>query len=357
MSAAQSHAIDRVFNIIADEVRIPRDELDEDEDFTDLGINDLLAKSIICKVSEETRLQLPLTAFTDYSTSNGLRNHLKKSLIFAENNSSTRKPTLSSSTSIQPLSLVLQTTATPPKKTMFLLPDGSGSGMAYSRLPAIDPDVCLVGMNSPFLKSHDKDAFSVEGIAAIWAQEIRKRQQKGPYILGGWSAGGYYSFEVAKILVRDGEKVDKLILIDSPCRAVFEELPMEVVRYLSSNNMMGNWGVGQPPAWMINHFKISIRAISEYEPRPMESSGIPEVFIIWATEGMLEGLDPSETGLDFGVKTTRMLLQRPESDGPLGWNMLFPRARLSVAKMPGNHFSMVHPPHVSQTHSPPHQTS
>lgn len=64
----------------------------------------------------------------------------------------------------------------------------------------------------------------------------------------------YNSFEIAKYLVCRGERVEKLVLIDSPCRLVYEELPMEIVHYLSKNNLMGNWGTKQPPAWIMNHF-------------------------------------------------------------------------------------------------------
>ncbi len=148
--------------------------------------------------------------------------------------------------------------------------------------------------------------------------------------------------------MRRGQRVDKLILIDSPCRLVYEELPMEVVHYLSSNNLMGNWGAKQPPAWMINHFDISIKAISTYTPTPMDMPDLPDVFVIWARDGVLQnGADYRKTGLDFNVKVTRMLMQRPSSDGALGWDGLFPGAKLRAAKMPGNHFTIVYPPYVS----------
>ncbi|KAF2661513.1 alpha/beta-hydrolase [Lophiostoma macrostomum CBS 122681] len=231
------------------------------------------------------------------------------------------------------------------KRTLFLLPDGSGSGMAYVMLPEIHPDLCVVCMNSPFLEAPAGTAFTVESIAAIWVEEIRRQQLEGPYLLGGWSAGGYYSFEVAKILLRDGQKVEKLLLIDSPCRLVYEPLPFEVVQFLSTQNMMGGYGPRKPPEWMIRHFDMTLKAVSAYHPTPMETQYTPAISIIWASDPVLEESQCAATGLDFNVKVTRMLLRRPESDGPQGWDTLFPGSRLSIEKSPGNHFTMVFPPH------------
>ena len=342
---------EKVFDIIAEEVGLSRDELTGHTEFAEVAVDDFLAKHIFSRVSEELNLDLPINAFETWPTVESLQKHLRNSLKpTPETKANPRKPPLPN-LSQDPLSLILQGHPTSCKKILFLLPDGSGSGMAYALLPRIDPDICLVALNSPFLHRPREESFSIEGIAAIWEQEIERRQPKGPYFLGGWSAGGYYAFEVAKILIRKGQKVQKLILIDSPCRLVYEELPMEVVNYLASNNLMGNWGTKQPPKWMVEHFEIAIRAISTYVPTPMQTPDLPDVSVIWAQEGVLSEADCSESDLDFNSKVTRMLMQRPENNDPLGWDILFPGAKLSLAQTPGNHFTMVYPPHVSSRDS------
>jgi thioesterase domain-containing protein len=245
-----------------------------------------------------------------------------------------------------PLSIVMQGHPTKSKRILFLLPDGSGSGMAYVMLPEVHQNLCIICMNSPFLEAPASTEFTVEGIAAIWAEEIRRQQPEGPYLLGGWSAGGYYSFEVAKIFIRDGQKVDKLLLVDSPCRLVYEPLPFEVVQFLSTKNMMGGYGPRKPPEWMIRHFEISLKAVSAYQPIPLETPDPLEVSIIWARDPVLRESECAATGLDFNVKVTRMLLRRPENDYPQGWDKLLPGSQMFIQKAPGNHFTMVFPPHV-----------
>ena len=339
-------AEEKVFSIIAEEVGIPRDELSGPTEFAELAVDDFLARNILSRIFEETKLDLPSTTFDIYPTAESLYSHLSTSSKPATHPKNIPSKPSPKPASQAPLSLVLQGQPTSSKKILFLLPDGSGSGMAYALLPRIDPETCLIALNSPFLHSPKEASFTVEGIAASWAEEIKRRQPKGRFFLGGWSAGGYYAFEVAKILLGSGRSVEKLILIDSPCRLVYEELPMEVVRYLASNNLMGNWGTKEPPTWMINHFDMSIKAISTYKPTPMQSSDLLDVRIIWAKEGVLQETDCSKIDLDFNVKVTRMLLQRPESDGPLGWDRLFPGANVAIAQTPGNHFTIVYPPHV-----------
>jgi thioesterase domain-containing protein len=225
--------------------------------------------------------------------------------------------------------------------------------MAYMKVPPIAPNVCLVAMNSPFLNSASDYTCRLEDLSPLWIKEIRSRQATGPYILGGWSAGGYYSFEIAKQLLREGEKVEKLILIDSPCRLVFEELSMEVVTYLSENDLMGNWGAKGAPDWLIKHFGSSLKTIRGYMPTPLgvDESDLPEVFIIWAANGVLQdtGISAAQTELDTSRKTTQFLVVGRDDFGPVGWDRLFPGRRISIAKMPGHHFSIVHPPNVGLT--------
>ena len=210
--------MDKILDIVSEEVGISREELDEDMDFTDLGVDDILAQSIVSKIAQRAGLHLTETTFNDYPTVDSLRAHLQDLLGSSVKSANHGKLDLSSQVPKNPLSILLQGKGASARAIIFLLPDGSGSATAYLRLPAIDPNICVIGMNSPYLDAGKNGRFSVEGIAAIWGDEIRRRKPKGPYILGGWSAGGYYSFEVAKYLIGKGEKVKKLVLIDSPCR-------------------------------------------------------------------------------------------------------------------------------------------
>lgn len=47
-------------------------------------------------------------------------------------------------------------------------------------------------------------------------QEIKRRQPKEPYHVGGWSAGCVISFETVRPLLEAGDVVDTLVFIDTP---------------------------------------------------------------------------------------------------------------------------------------------
>ena len=64
---------------------------------------------------------------------------------------------------------------------------------------------------------------TIESIAADYVTEIRRVQPQGPYLLAGHSFGGRVSFEIAQQLVREGERVSFLGLIDT----VFHDKPFE----------------------------------------------------------------------------------------------------------------------------------
>lgn len=347
----------QVFDIIAEEVRVSRSELGEVSDFAELGVDDLLARTISTRIMETLSLELPQAALKDHPNVEDLQAYIHNTAeqtvkpVIRPSTGASATPASTSTLTAKPagpLSILLQGKPTSAKQTIFLLPDGSGSGMAYARLPRISPSICLIGMNSPFLHTAGAFTSTIEALAPIWVQEIRQRQPCGPYILGGWSAGGYYSFEVAKQLMREGERVEKLILIDSPCRLKFEPLPMEVIRFLAAKNLLGNWGAKKAPEWFVNHFTTTIEAVAKYVPKPMDPKGqLPQVYIVWPSGGVLEDIDAAETGLDLTVKITRFLLEDRKDFGLHGWDMLFPGATVSIATMPGNHFTIVHPPHVS----------
>lgn len=241
-------------------------------------------------------------------------------------------------------------------KILFLLPDGSGSAMAYARLrimenpPSARSGTKIIALNSPFMLSAHGYTCSIEQLAAAWSREILRIQPSGPYLLGGWSAGGFYAYEVMKALRCKGHLVDKLILIDSPCRTDFGALPVDVLRYLANHGLLGNGGNRNytVPRWLVHHFEATLRAVDQYNPTAYRSKqGEPEVFIIWATDPLFSSQMASQTGLDLDIKVSRFLLVGRSDFGPNGWNKLLPGAKIHISKAPGNHFNLVHPPHVS----------
>jgi thioesterase domain-containing protein/acyl carrier protein len=330
---------------IAAELDLPVDELDDDDaEFADLGIDPIVAPSIIAKIAQATGLRLADNAFQQFGDVGSLKQHVAATWASASTSTATATVTATATAPPKPLSVLIRGNRAKATKNVFLLPDGSGSAMAYARIPALAPEYCLYALNSPFLQAAGAYTCSIEEIAGRWVEEIETIQPRGPYIFGGWSAGGYYAYEVTKLFQRKGAVVEKLILIDSPSRTDFEALPLDVVLFLSSHNLMGNWGNTQTPPWLVQHFEATLKAVDRYTPAPLTTA--LEVFVIWASDALLGAAAAAATGLDLDVKVSRFLLADRGGLGPHGWDTLFPGSTMVIGTMPGNHFNLIHPPNV-----------
>lgn len=74
----------------------------------------------------------------------------------------------------------------------------------------------LFGIQAPVLRTGlIKNAESIEAIARLYVEMMRKKRPTGPYILGGWLDGGILAFEMAQQLLAAGEEVENLILIET----------------------------------------------------------------------------------------------------------------------------------------------
>ena len=90
-------------------------------------------------------------------------------------------------------------------KNLFCFPPAGGHGLVYRRLAEHMPDYTLVSFN--YVSGDDK--------ITVYADLIETLQLSGPYSLFGYSLGGNLAFEVAKELERRGQKLNKLVIMDS----------------------------------------------------------------------------------------------------------------------------------------------
>ncbi|KAI1307851.1 alpha/beta-hydrolase [Xylaria venustula] len=366
VTAPDSKLVHQILDIIAQEVGVSVSELSDESEFADFGVDTILAHQIAKQVLATTGVEIDATSFNKAADVGSF----KKYVTNAGSSSLPHAPQTSKASSSvpnggsrhtglpaspkQPIAVRLQGDIGAPRK-LFLLPDGSGSAMAYAQIPRLGSGIVVYGLNSPLLHQGPEFDGTIEGLAVRWAAEIRLVQPNGPYVLGGWSAGGYHSFEVAKQLMREGESVEKLVLLDSPCRVVFEALPMDVVNYLAAHNLMGNWGARKTPQWLVDHFDATIAAVERYRPTPMTfpTPQMPEVFIIWASDGLFSNKETLQEHPQLCLKAeqtrvTKFLLQKRPEFGPHGWDRLFPNRKLAIATIPGHHFAVIHKPSVTQ---------
>lgn len=356
--------VNKALEIIGEAVSIDPFDFQDHETWRFLGLGDLLANATASDLKTQLNIDIKVEDFTKYPTVGAFKSYLKgdsNQTTTPTTNTSAPAPSLTASEPSDPwegvpkpkvpLSVVLQGKPDTSSTIVFLFPDGSGAGTSYGTLPAMGSNVCLVGLNSPFLRQAQDFTCSIERMARLWVDEVRRLQPKGqPYTLGGWSAGGYYAFEVAKLLTAAGESVERMILIDSPCRLEFEALPEQVVAELTRKGLMGASGEKKAPAWLVQHFTSTVISVDKYMPTPLESSVVPRnVNFIWVKEGLVKSVADSGLQVDLSVKVTRFLLEPRGDLKTVGWDRLLPGANYTFDYMTGNHFQITQPPHVRVT--------
>ena len=239
-------------------------------------------------------------------------------------------------------SVLLQGSARTAIKRLFLLPDGSGSATSYTSIPTVSLDVCIYGLNCPYMKAPKQWTSGVSGVAAIYVEEIKRRQPQGPYHIGGWSAGGVLAYETASQLIAAGEDVDHLILIDCPSpKMASEPLPPGFHLFMNELGLLGTGGPSSTPDWLLPHFASTIENLGSYRASLLPQDKMPKALLIWARDGITKpnGPRPPCDGPEPAPMT--WLLDKRTDFGDNGWGELLPTNKMTFAQVDGHHFSMV----------------
>ena len=333
---------------IAEEVGILETELTDSLDLNELGMDSLLSLTILGKLRDELEIDLPADLFAKNSSLNGIEVALglKPKAVCA---ASEVDPTPAAQ-SADPISngiphassVLLQGNPRSASKTLFLFPDGSGSATSYAPLPRISPNIAVYGLNCPYMKTPQNMKCSLEAITPRYLQEIRRRQPVGPYYFGGWSAGGICAFDAAQELDRRGEKVERLILIDSPFPIGLEKLPPRLYDFFKSVGLFGE-GDRPPPSWLLPHFLAFVDSLDLYKAKPFELGRGPPTRLVWARDGVCKYPEsPRPEMRDDDPKEMKWLLNNRTDFGSNGWERLLGTDDLVIETMDdANHFTMM----------------
>ncbi|KAK7748115.1 hypothetical protein SLS53_001367 [Cytospora paraplurivora] len=241
-------------------------------------------------------------------------------------------------------------------RNLYLFPDGFGSGAVFGALqPSLGSvtDMSVYVLNSPFLKNKpDPDHLpALEETAAAYVAEIKRRQPGGPYLLGGYSIGGLVAFEAARQLLEDGNKVEKLVLIDTALCPTPWSTFLSLILDESNNAKADGKGDGTHkfPPITNEHFTLARQQLQAYKVRSLpgrKAQQIPQVVLVSARAGVdKQAAVPRPRVLpDEQSLVDWFLDDRNDEDALYGWHELL--GGITVIRAEGNHFSMMVPPMV-----------
>ncbi|OQU98243.1 polyketide product template domain-containing protein isoform 1 [Cladophialophora immunda] len=368
---------------VAEETGMDPSEVTSDMDLEAVGIDSLMSLQILGSLREDKGIDLPPSFFSDHSTFGDIEKALggggeaakpkfpakseemstEQVVAEMETNDGQRparpskgqqpSPAAGTNKAFKASSVLLQGNPKTATKTVFMFPDGSGSAISYATIPPISPkDVALIALNCPYMKEPEAFEDGIPGVTALYLEEIRRRQPKGPYILGGWSAGGICAYEACLQLSAVGETVEKLIFLDVPCPLPPQALPPRLHHFFDSIGLLGQ--EGEAPGWLIPHFTATIKALSSYRPRLMDPAKekIPTVYTVYAQDGVCKNdNDPRPELTPDDPPHMNWLLFNRKDFGPIGWEQLFGGSDNIVGLDPVpnvNHFTMMREPMVKE---------
>ncbi|KKY25484.1 putative polyketide synthase [Phaeomoniella chlamydospora] len=368
----KTDVIATVKQIIAEQTGVQALDIDDNTDLATIGLDSLMTLAVSSVLRETCQIDVPAFTFAASPTLGHLRAELGLQELAAprglfqqavgaryEDLHGIRKVSYPPA-----VSHLLQGDPETAKIKIFLFPDGSGSATSYMSIPAINPeDICIYGLDCPFMKDPASYTIGINGVSKLYLEEIYRRQPKGPYYLGGWSAGGIVAYEVAQQLAtlannnppRKHEfEVAKLIMIDSPCPIDLKPLPTRLHQFFADVGIIGS-NSGHVPSWLIPHFESSIKNLSAYRPQTLlknnaTSPFTPETLFIWATLGVYQ----SQSNMKFQVydsdpENMKWLLENRTDFGSNGWHDLLPIEHCRFQPVEGaNHFTMMKSPNVEK---------
>lgn len=340
-------------HIVAQEMGVDIAEVTDAADLAEMGMDSLMSLTILGELREKTGIDLPSTFLTtnptikDIEDALGMRPKAKAAAPKAQKNNGPQldqvNARLQQSTKTDlsqyppSTSVLLQGNAKIATKKIFFLPDGSGSATSYVSIPNIGPDVCAYGLNCPFMKNPEKWECNLETCAMIYLAEIKRRQPVGPYIIGGWSAGGVIAYAVAQALLANNEEVEKLMLLDSPCPVNLAPLPARLHIFFNEIGLLGTGDPAKTPKWLIPHFAQAIKWLSDYVPQPTVKP-LP-TYAIWCREGVAgnPGDPRPPPAEEEDPAPMKWLLNHRTDFGDNGWAQLC-KADMKFGVMGGHHF-------------------
>ncbi|MCF5281969.1 non-ribosomal peptide synthetase, partial [Pseudomonas syringae] len=219
---------------------------------------------------------------------------------------------------------------------------------------AIDPQVPLYGLAASGLAAGETPLFEVPAMAARYLAAIRQVQPKGPYRIGGWSAGGLIAYEMARQLQSSGEKLEFLGIIDTSARLeqqapealsegqflmdwLPEQLDSEVFRQLTE--LAGTDAIDEMLALCMAH-----RLLPEELPQDVDATLLRSHLAVAHATHIAIGNYVSPPA---PLTVTLFTASAEERDDPLlGWTALLD-SPVNVTELPGTHETLVRAPQVS----------
>ncbi|MEO3777997.1 amino acid adenylation domain-containing protein [Micromonospora sp. B11E3] len=339
--------------ILADILELP--EVGIDDNFFDVGGTSVSAMRLVVTIEKRYGVSVPLAALITTPTVAELAERLRER---------------SAHLTFDPVVPIRTTGSRPP---LFLVHPLGGNVLCYVRLARhLGPGQPVYALQAAGADPGTEPLGSVPELAASYLAAIRRVRPDGPYVLGGWSFGGFVALEMAHQLRReDPAAVDRILLLDSiamgPDAATHapessllewffwellwfergdtptETIPAElttaeerfdfIVRRAVETGVLPRGSSRGAVQRLYDIFRANWNALLAYRPEPIDQ----DVLLLRATGTLPDALLPMHRAGDSQ--------HSDPSNGLSGWTT----RELRVVDVPGDHLVLLEEPHVNVT--------
>ncbi|MFH8407068.1 amino acid adenylation domain-containing protein [Streptomyces sp. NPDC018019] len=337
--------------ILAELLELP--SLGVRDNFFDIGGTSLTAMRLVMTIEKRYGVNVPLSAFVAAPTVSGLAQRLRAGVPAPE---------------FDPVVPIRAQGSRPP---LFLVHPLGGHVLCYVRLARHLPaDQPVYALQAAGTVPGTEPLSSVPELADSYLKAIRRVCPDGPYVIGGWSFGGFIAYEMTRrlrrtdpdalqgtvlidpIAVRQGERPDvadhsllewffwELLWMERGGTAPVISLPdgLEeeakfdfIVEHATEAGVLPAGSSRTTVRRLFRMFKAHWQAILSYQPEP----GDEDLVLLRATAELPDILQPMHGAA-----------QSLHEDPTNGWGALT-TGRLQVVDVPGDHLVLLEEPHVS----------
>lgn len=316
------------------------------DDFFELGGHSLLAIRLMARLERVLGAQVPLAAILREPTVAGMAQAIRSGAV-SRGTGATLVP--------------IQIGDSHQRAPFFCVP-GAGGNPIYLRELArhLGTSQPVYGLQGAGLDGERAPHTTVEEMAAAYVDAIRAVQSSGPYHLGGHSLGGWVAYEMAQRLVRQGEDVAMVGVIDAPApvpmdggdRAAWDEarwiaeLADRIRQLLAPGLQLSEHELRAcAPEDRLEVFRRALVAQGAY-PHEGGTASLRHTLEVFKAHSQVSYTPASAAG-PFRI----VLVRTPEppyaaaaaGDPTWGWGALAPT---EVHVVPGDHLAVLRPPYV-----------
>jgi amino acid adenylation domain-containing protein len=180
---------------------IKRHPISARSNFFEIGGDSLLATVVISQLKATIKVNVPLRLLFEHPILTDFASQLEAVLAGSASASDACMVKLRQTGTQRPL--------------FYVHPVGGTVSCYFSLARQLGPEQPFYALQSHALICRNSPYDTVEKMAAYYLTEIRQIQAHGPYRLGGWSLGGFIAYEIARLLLEQGEEVEQLSMIDT----------------------------------------------------------------------------------------------------------------------------------------------